>query len=107
MRTTYPLPLAVETMIIYKKLNYLILTIWYNFVKMMISAFLQVFLRYWRIRALWNWPATPEISPPSTGAYIRRIACAMLACLGGFAVLLYVSTMLSHVVSFKILCEIN
>jgi ATP-binding cassette subfamily B protein len=41
------------------------------------------------------------------GPYMRRIALSMLACFFGFAVLLYISVILSHIAAFNILYEIR
>jgi ATP-binding cassette subfamily B protein len=41
------------------------------------------------------------------GPYMRRLALSMLACFGGFAVLLYVSAIISHIAAFNILYELR
>jgi ATP-binding cassette subfamily B protein len=41
------------------------------------------------------------------GPYMRRLALSMLACFGGFAVLLYVSAIIAHVAAFNILYELR
>ncbi|MDR0689941.1 MAG: ABC transporter ATP-binding protein/permease [Spirochaetaceae bacterium] len=41
------------------------------------------------------------------GAAMWRLALFMLACFGGFALLLYISTMLSHIAAFNILYELR
>jgi ABC-type multidrug transport system fused ATPase/permease subunit len=41
------------------------------------------------------------------GPYMRRLALSMLLCFGGFAVLLYVSAIISHIAAFNILYELR
>ncbi|MDR2246902.1 MAG: ABC transporter ATP-binding protein/permease [Treponema sp.] len=41
------------------------------------------------------------------GAYMWRLALSMLACFAGFAVLLYVSNIISHIAAFNILYELR
>jgi ATP-binding cassette subfamily B protein len=41
------------------------------------------------------------------GAYMGRLALLMLLCFGGFAVLLYISAIISHIAAFNILYELR